>query len=89
MWTWCARRTLQALEYLNAMAALGEGPYKTTDVSRQMGKKPSALSQRRDTAIGKGMIFSPGYGEIDFTVPLFDDYLRRRAAGQTEGATGA
>ncbi len=24
------------------------------------------------------MIYSPTYGEIDFTVPMFDDFVRRK-----------
>jgi len=31
----------------------------------------------RANIIQKGMIYSPSYGDIDFTVPLFADYLRR------------
>jgi hypothetical protein len=27
--------------------------------------------------IGKGMIFSPAHGDTAFTVPLFDEFLRR------------
>ncbi len=27
--------------------------------------------------ISKGIVLSSGYGEIDFTVSLFDEYLRR------------
>lgn len=31
----------------------------------------------RASIIKKGMIYSPSYGDIDFTVPLFGDYLLR------------
>jgi hypothetical protein len=31
----------------------------------------------RASMIKKGMIYSPSYGDIDFTVPLFGDYLVR------------
>lgn len=72
------RLTNAEIEYVDAMASLGRGPYKTTDVAKALGKEPSALGPRRANIIRKGMIYSPSYGEIDFTVPLFDEFLRRR-----------
>jgi hypothetical protein len=30
----------------------------------------------RDSLIGKGLIWSPRRGQVDFTVPLFAQYLR-------------
>lgn len=63
--------------YLRAMAQLGSGPYKSSDVPRLFGKKNTAFGPTRDTLIKKGMIYSPRFGMIDFTVPLFDQFLRR------------
>lgn len=37
----------------------------------------SAISPLRAKLINKGIIYSTGHGEIDFTVPLFDEYLKR------------
>lgn len=71
------RLTNAEVEYVDAMSRLGDGPYKSTDVAKAMGKDPSALGPRRANIIAKGMIYSPSYGEIDFTVPLFASYLRR------------
>lgn len=65
------------VEYVNAMAMLGTGPYKVSDIAQQLAKEPNSLGPRRASIIRKGMIYSPSYGEIDFTVPLFDDFLRR------------
>jgi len=31
----------------------------------------------RDGLIGKGMIYAPAHGDIAFTVPLFDEFMRR------------
>lgn len=62
---------------LRAMAELGAGPYKMGDVADVMGLKVGSLSPRRAKLINKGMIYSPQHGEIDFTVPLFDDFMRR------------
>jgi hypothetical protein len=71
------RLTRAEVEYVKAMATLGTGPYKVNDVALTLGKPPNALGPRRASIIKKGMIYSPSYGDIDFTVPLFDDFLRR------------
>jgi hypothetical protein len=34
------------------------------------------VSIHRDSLIGKGLIWSPRRGQLDFTVPLFAEYLR-------------
>lgn len=71
------RLTNAEVEYVEAMASLGKGPYKVNDVAKALNKQPKSLGPRRASIITKGMIYSPSYGEIDFTVPLFDDFLRR------------
>jgi len=62
---------------LQAIAELGEGPYRKSEVAETMGLKVTSLSPRRASLIQKGMIYSPEYGEIAFTVPMFDDFMRR------------
>ena len=71
------RLTNAEVEYVKAMASLGKGPYKVNDVAKALKKQPKSFGPRRASIIDKGMIYSPSYGEIDFTVPLFDDFLRR------------
>ncbi len=71
------RLTGAEVEYVEAMASLGSGPYRSTDVADALKKESSALGPRRASIINKGMIYSPSYGEVDFTVPLFDDFLQR------------
>lgn len=66
-------------QYLRRMASLGAGPYRSGDIAKAMGKQVSQVSTLRDGLIHKGMIYSPQHGETAFTVPLFDDYLRRTA----------
>jgi hypothetical protein len=73
------RLTPKELEYLNAMATLSPGPHKSSDVSSSLGKSVTATGPVRDGLIKKGMIYSPQHGLISFTVPLFDEYLRRTA----------
>ena len=71
------RLTPAEARYVNAMAGLGHGPCRSTEVASVLGKEASALGPCRANIIRKGMIYSPGHGEVDFTVPLFDDFLRR------------
>jgi hypothetical protein len=71
------RLTPKEREYVLAMARLGKGPYRSGDVADQLGEKIQTLGPRRAQIIRKGMIYSPGHGDIDFTVPMFDDFLRR------------
>jgi hypothetical protein len=71
------RLTPKEKEYVIAMARLGAGPYRSSDVAEMLGEKPTALGPRRAQIIKKGMIYSPAHGEIAFTVPMFDEYLKR------------
>jgi hypothetical protein len=75
------RLTPKEREYVIAMAALGKGPYRSSDVAEQLQETPSRLGPRRASIIRKGMIYSPEYGDLAFTVPMFDDFLRRMMAG--------
>ena len=59
------------------LAELGEGAQKSSDVAAAMQRSANSLGPVRDSLIKKGMIFSPEYGQIAFTVPLFDEYMRR------------
>lgn len=63
--------------FLRTMADLGEGPYKAGDIADKCDVKVSALSSTRANLMKKGMIYSPSYGYIAFTVPLFDQFMRR------------
>lgn len=71
------RLTPSEKNMLRAMADLGKGPYPIADVADKMGLKVGSLSPRRAKLIHKGMIYSPTHGDLDFTVPLFDEFMRR------------
>jgi hypothetical protein len=71
------RLTPREKNYLRAMAELGPGPHRSGQVAKVLGKPSSALGTLRDGLINKGMIYAPAYGDIAFTVPLFDDFMRR------------
>jgi len=62
--------------YLAAMASLGTPPYPTAAVARAWGAESQRqTSPHRDSLIQKGLIWSPRRGYVDFTVPLFAEYL--------------
>ena len=71
------RLTPAETQFVNSMAKLGDGPYQTSEIASTMGKKISSLGPARANIIKKGMIYSTDHGYLDFTVPLFADYLRR------------
>jgi hypothetical protein len=63
--------------YLRAMAELGSGPHRSGDIAGELGVKVESVAPRRSQLISKGMVYSPAHGETAFTVPLFDEFLRR------------
>ena len=71
------RLTPREREYLHAMAGLGPGPHRSGDIAARLGVKSESVAPRRANLISKGMIYSPAHGDTAFTVPLFDDFLRR------------
>lgn len=73
------RTTDMERAYLLAMASLGRGPYLSGEVAAAMGKTTTQVGPHRDTLIKRGLCYSPRHGVIDFTVPMFDEFLRRLA----------
>lgn len=82
------RLTPKEREYVFAMASLGKGPYRSGDVAEQLGESNKALGPRRAQIISKGMIYSPGHGDIAFTVPMFEDFLKRIFPDEVNAVTG-
>lgn len=79
------RLTRKEKELLRAMAELGGGPYRLGEVASVLGIKPGRISPVRASLLEKGMIYSPEYGELNFTVPLFDEFMRRSLPMQKWG----
>jgi len=71
------RLTPAEKRYLRAMAELGPGPSSSTAIAETLDRKPSSFGPLRASLVAKGMIFTPGYGQTAFTVPLFDEFMRR------------
>lgn len=75
------RLTPAEKKYLRAMAELGEGPHRSGDIAGKLNKRVSALGPIRQSLITKGMIWSPSFGDTAFTVPLFDEFMKRIMPG--------
>ena len=71
------RTTPTERAYLRAMAALGPGPHQSADVAAELGKKTGQIGPTRDRLIKRGLCYMPHWGEIAFTVPMFDGFMRR------------
>jgi len=71
------RLTPREKDYLRAMAELGPGPHRSGDIAAMLGVQVESSAPLRSGLIRKGMIFSPQHGDTAFTVPLFDQYMRR------------
>ncbi len=63
--------------YMSALASLGDGPQRSADVATAVGKEPQEVSFLRDRLIKAALLYAPKRGEIDFTVPMCADYIRR------------
>lgn len=67
--------------YLRAMAELGPGPHRSGDITEVLHRKVTELGPTRSQLIVKGMAWSPNHGDTAFTVPLFDEFMRRIMPG--------
>lgn len=71
------RLTPSEKRFLRAMAGLGAGAHRIGDLAAALGVQTMSLGPHRASLIKKGMIYSPAYGELAFTVPLFDGFMMR------------
>ncbi|GAC1544414.1 MAG: ATP-binding protein [Acidimicrobiales bacterium] len=63
--------------YLRAMAELGPGPVRTAEIAALLGVSAKSVGPTRDGLIKRAICYSPRWGEIDFTVPMFDTFMKR------------
>lgn len=73
------RLTKAEIQFVKAMAQLGDGPYSVSDIAQAMKRTQKSLGPSRANIIAKGMIYSTDHGYLDFTVPLFAEFMRRQA----------
>jgi hypothetical protein len=75
------RLTPKEKKYLRAMAELGEGPHRSGDIATCFNADVTSLAPTRSSLIVKGMVWSPNHGDTAFTVPMFDDFMKRVMPG--------
>ncbi|MCC6579764.1 MAG: ATP-binding protein [Phycisphaeraceae bacterium] len=71
------RLTPSEKHFLRAMAKLGTGAQRTSDVADALGVKVTSIGPVRAKLMKKGMIYSPAHGDLAFSVPLFDEFMVR------------
>ena len=74
--------------YLRAMAELGPGPHRSGDIAAELNRNVTSLAPTRNSIIAKGMIWSPSHGDTAFTVPMFDQFMKRTVPGDAWRAVG-
>jgi len=71
------RLTPREKDYVRAMAELGPGPHRSGEIAQKLAIDVTAAGPLRSGLIKKGMVYSPQHGDTAFTVPLFDEFLKR------------
>lgn len=77
------RLTPKEKKYLRAMAEIGSGPHRSGDIAACYGAVVSSLAPTRSSLITKGMVWSPNHGDTAFTVPMFDEFMKRSIPGDS------
>ena len=83
------RATREERRYMRAMAELGEGPYRSGQVAAKLGVAGQvSFRLARQRLIDKGLAYATeDYGHIDFTVPRFDEFMRRHMPYRSPGTS--
>ena len=63
--------------YLRAMAELGPAPQKAADVAALMDRSSPQVAPTRAELIAMGLLYTPEHGYAAFTVPHFDQFMKR------------
>ncbi len=71
------RLTPREKDYVRAMAALGPGPHRSGEIAQKLSMDVTTAGPLRNGVIKKGMVYSPQHGDTAFTVPVFDEFMRR------------
>lgn len=71
------RTTEMQRSYLRAMAELGSAPAKAADVAALLHRASTQLGPTRAELINMGLLFTPQHGYAQFTVPHFDQFIKR------------
>lgn len=71
------RATPTEKKFMCTMVSCGSLPCNISDVANHLNKSVKSISPTRGQLISKGFIYDTSHGMIDFTVPQFDEYLKR------------
>jgi hypothetical protein len=71
------KTTDQERAYLRAMAELGPGIVRSADVAKLLHKTTPQVGPVRDALLKKALCYSPRHNELAFTVPMFDEFMKR------------
>jgi hypothetical protein len=71
------RLTPREHDYLRAMAEMGPGLHASGEIAARLNVAVTIASTLRTGLVRKGMIYSPAHGQTAFTVPMFDEYMKR------------
>lgn len=63
--------------FVFSMVKCGKLPCTISNISKHFGKNGKSISPTRAKLIDKGIIYPTKHGELDFTVPEFDGFIRR------------
>jgi DNA-binding MarR family transcriptional regulator len=77
--------TKREKDFLFAMADLAGDSQRSGDIAEHLKMKSTSVGPLRSALLRKGMIYSPAHGDNAFTVPLFDEFLRRQQSLQSHG----
>lgn len=72
------RATRKERGYLKAMAQDGDTGSSTSQIAERLRVKLTALGPTRAQLIAKGIIYSPEYGQVAFTVPGMAGFIDRQ-----------
>ncbi len=67
------RLTPREKDYVRAMA----GPHRSGEIAQKLAMDVTTAGPLRNGVIKKGMVYSPQHGDTAFTVPMFDEFMRR------------
>lgn len=71
------RCTPRQQDFIVAMVLCGELPCTMANVAANMHSTTSSIGPLRAQLINKGLVYATRQGEVDFTVPKFDEFIRR------------
>ena len=71
------RLTPAEKRYMRGMAELGPDPHRSGDIAATLDRKVTSVAPTRNSLIAKGMVFSVTHGDTQYTVPLFDGFMKR------------